>query len=1422
MALDLHDCQFHGPALPEPFVKFELEKELTKRKLLVKTTGDEGRVLQAQWDSMRRRLQGLAASGGPLRVFNHVIEPLMPLVHYSRYEDAPLVQTREDQEAGGTLLMSGDSTVRLRVWTTAFNEDLYAPARRGRAYRFSHLRIAQRVLLTTGERVGLLTNGVQLLLLISDPARPDSTVTIPLDPGWKRQRAVPDSLRLVIALSRPEGLQALPDLVDTARLQQARVTRELRVQARQAVERFIQEVLEHPENRDWFLAHPDRDALATILWHEGLITVYRLLFIFKLEASDDVARSFTFASTSLWRNTFSPSMALASYARGVLEHGVETGSLLEGGLRTLFKMFDAGLECTELHVKPLGGALFGGSMTPVLTQRTWGERAVAHLLDRLLWTPRRRGADTRERVHYGPLDVEDLGRVYEALLELEPGISSEPMCRLRRHKLEVVVPLAQGERYRPAQPLVAGELPDTEDTDTEDTDSEDEEASPRGKKTKVEWMEAIPPHRFYLRIGLGRKASGSYYTPHAFVRFLVQETLGPQVAERSPQDDPQPLAILKLKVLDPAMGSGHFLVEACRFLGEKLYEACRLCDDRALAAERRAEKAGKAECQVAFVEAQQWRQRILDLPDPQDELVKYLPSRSPEGEETGYSQQRAEALCRRLVAVHCLYGVDKNPLAVELAKLSLWLESYGEGLPLTFLDHRLLFGDSLTGPFFEHLLTYPGSGEQLDGLFVQGLTERLTTTLNEALVHVQTLEASVGKNLSDIEQKRAAKAHLDAALAPLQLLASAWSGGVMLGNEACDDTAYEALLRTVVEHDNVQEIIAHTPSLRHMVETGKEGVAYDLVFPEVFYPAGTTAQREGFDAVLGNPPWDALQPLAKEFYAAFDLRILDASTRLERAAIEKRLTADAGVKQAFGAYVAQFDQAKRFTDRCYQYVNRQAHGLPSGAVTDLWQVFAERGMQNLRRGAYIGWVLPSAFHANQSATGIRTLYISNATLKCCYSFENRNKLFEIHASFKFAPVVAQKTIDSYAEFPCAFYLDDLDWLFQDHEPLQYSPDFVRETGGEYLSFLELRSHQDAEVARVSYARGASFGAVRQRLAVRLGVEMDMSKAAHLFTPINAILSHGEDPRDPDVAGHVRERGYLPLHEGKTFHQYDDRWEERPRYLVHLDQIRDKPTWLTPSRYFRLAFRDIARATDERTGIFCILPAGVVFGNKAPCERDPARRPFSSSLSILAMADSFCFDFLLRFKVQATVNLFILDTCPLPALAPFTSPITRFLTHSALRLTCNHAGYASLWYEQLGHTWREPSTTPFTWPVLEGNDARWAVRAVIDAVVADAYGLTREQYTHVLSTFNHKSYPKALELCLARFDELQTMGLEAFAQRYDPYWDIPLNENLPQPVIDFPVPTGGSGESDSASQSTEALKQRRRRAKQAQNQLSMEL
>ncbi len=353
---------------------------------------------------------------------------------------------------------------------------------------------------------------------------------------WKRSREIPDSYRFLLALASPAGVQATPALVEKARLQQTRVTTELRRQARQAIELFIQEILDHPDNRELLASYVDTPHLAKELWREGLITIYRLLFILKLELSDDPARSFSFASTSLWRNTFSPSVALAPYVRAVLDHGAETGHLIEGGLRTLFRMFAEGLQCTELNVQPLGGALFGTDATPMLSRLRWGERAVP-ICSIGCSGHRRREDRARERVHYGPLDVEDLGRVYEALLELEPGIATEPMCRLRRQKLEVVVPVAQGEKYRPTSLEDIASIRDTDETEESDDSSDegDDEAVGRGRKTKIEWIEAIPSGCFYLRVGIGRKATGSYYTPHSFVRFLVQETLGPLVAHEVPK-----------------------------------------------------------------------------------------------------------------------------------------------------------------------------------------------------------------------------------------------------------------------------------------------------------------------------------------------------------------------------------------------------------------------------------------------------------------------------------------------------------------------------------------------------------------------------------------------------------------------------------------------------------------------------------------------------------------------------------------------------------------------------------------------------------------------------------------------------------------------------------------------------------------------
>ena len=216
-----------------------------------------------------------------------------------------------------------------------------------------------------------------------------------------------------------------------------------------------------------------------------------------------------------------------------------------------------------------------------------------------------------------------------------------------------------------------------------------------------------------------------------------------------------------------------------------------------------------------------WRKPSSCLARCKDQALEpvtgYLPSKSL---MPGSSTARAQALCRRLVAVHCLYGVDKNPLAVELAKLALWLESHAEGMPLTFLDHRLVVGDSLTGPFWDKLMFRPGKPDTpVEDLFSQGIYGKLQKALTEALGLVRRLESSVGSDLADVLDKEAVKARLDQALLPFRVAVAAWAGGVMLGPEKCDDLAYSQLLKAIGQTGRLPDVI-ESDALRAQIARG--------------------------------------------------------------------------------------------------------------------------------------------------------------------------------------------------------------------------------------------------------------------------------------------------------------------------------------------------------------------------------------------------------------------------------------------------------------------------------------------------------------------------------------------------------------------------------------------------------------------------
>jgi hypothetical protein len=479
-------------------------------------------------------------------------------------------------------------------------------------------------------------------------------------------------------------------------------------------------------------------------------------------------------------------------------------------------------------------------------------------------------------------------------------------------------------------------------------------------------------------------------------------------------------------------------------------------------------------------------------------------------------------------------------------------------------------------------------------------------------------------------------------------------------------------------------------------------------------------------------------------------------------------------------YQAVFARRQRLVDRLYQHQRFGERGTVMGGKLDLYRVFAERMAQLPGSDGAVGMIVPSAFHANEGATGIRKLYLDHTRIEKCLSFENRKSLFDIHERYKFALIVARRPGPT-CSLRCGFYLTGFQELEEDHRWLDYDRDFIAASGGAYATLLELRDPADLALARQMFLGCRGLGQWMNDAGIALSREIHMSDDAGRFALLRSLPRSDRRLIMPGAVDGVPSRGYLLLHEGKTIHQFSDRREILPRYAISLTVLADKPMSVESALYYRAACREIARSTDERTSIATVLPPGVLCGHTISVERRPARRPNAVALQLVGVMNSFAFDWLLRQKAAIHVSLFILSELPAPQLEPAAE---RLLAHGSLRLCCNHQGFAPLWQEQLGEAGRETSSRS-SWPVIAADADRWQVRAFMDAVVAHAYSLSRAQYERILASFSHKSFQAAPALCLAAFDELARKGLAQFCRDHDPYCDISLVTSQAQRVIDLP-------------------------------------
>ena len=525
------------------------------------------------------------------------------------------------------------------------------------------------------------------------------------------------------------------------------------------------------------------------------------------------------------------------------------------------------------------------------------------------------------------------------------------------------------------------------------------------------------------------------------------------------------------------------------------------------------------------------------------------------------------------------------------------------------------------------------------------------------------------------------------------------------------------------QHDQViQELEARSLALKEILDTAFADHFSDLdrvrpfhwgiEFSEVFYDkSGQPLDSPGFTVIFGNPPWEIIKPDLREFYAQFDARI---ESQLNRRQVEERITElraeDPRREQLWQAQTRLIEENAAFYRQSGDYT-RQGRG-----DTATHKLFIERMYNLLRNSGRLGYIVPSGIYTDLGTQDLREMFLNEGHIQYVFSFSNERFFFPgVDHRFKFALIGAQKGVSSDGfwaafrfnprvavapdELP-AFLADELNLVYVRRKSLEkFSP--------HSLSLMEFQTKNDYEIVEKIYGEWQTFGdEIESTWNAKFTREFDMTNDRALFT---------------------NKRG-LPLYEGKMIHQFDAYFAE-PSYWVNEEAAIDRLQNKTALGYlqYRLAFRDIASSTNERTLISAILPRKVFCNNKTPLiEPTDTDHREQIILFLSGLLNSLALDFIIRQKVSTTLNFFYMESLPMPRLTA-GDPYFDAIVPRAARLTCSRPEFADLWREVMGEEWD-------TSKGATSESERQQLRNEIDAIVAHLYGLSRDEFDHILGTF----------------------------------------------------------------------------------------
>ncbi|MBR5734326.1 MAG: N-6 DNA methylase, partial [Desulfovibrionaceae bacterium] len=820
--------------------------------------------------------------------------------------------------------------------------------------------------------------------------------------------------------------------------------------------------------------------------------------------------------------------------------------------------------------------------------------------------------------------------------------------------------------------------------------------------------------------GNERKKTGAYYTPAQLITSLLETALDPVIARACRSENPEG-GLLSLKILDPACGSGHFLLDAARRVAERLA----------------AQRSGDA--------------------DPSPAAVQ-------------------EAL--RDVVSRCIYGVDINPMSVELCKISLWMEAMEAGKPLSFLDHHIVCANSLLGTTPE--LVRKGLPDEafaaLDGddkAAVSALKKRDRTELSllrqednlfaeeyraavqaiHALAAAKDFDAMPSDTLEQVEAKEAAFKQYKSSdeYRKKKKLCDMWCAAFVTPKRGGSPGNTVGITQNEIRRFCTgKELPEELDALTEKAAGDYQFLHWHIAFPEVM-------AKGGFDVILGNPPWERIKIQEKEWFAARVPAIANALNAAER----KRMIA--GLNKSDPALYQAFTDALRVSAGASHFIrNSGRYPLCGCGDINMYAVFAENMRGAVNAHGRVGCIVPSGIATDDTTKRFFQNMVETKSLLSLFDFENKGIFPGVHSSYKFSLLTTGgglAPLADAAEF--VFFAHGTEEVKDPEKRFPLSLANIAQMNPNTLTCPIFRSRKDAELTKAAYRRvpvlireekkdaaGKVLSPERNLWGIRFNRMFDMSNDSSLFRTYAQLAEAGGELKgnrffvEKDVCLQteigpleVAEGEWLPLYEAKMVHHYSHRWATydgedvrdvqpneladpeftvQPRYWVHEGDVQNRLDSMSWKHGWLMGWRDICRSTDERTVIGAIIPA-VAVGNNLPV--------WVSTSSIAGflpvITSSFACDFFARFKVGGThLNFFIaqqlavlppetfsqsLSWLGTPTIADYIRPRVLELTYTAWDM--------KPFAEELGY-----DGEPFPWDEAR----RFVLRCELDALFFHLY------------------------------------------------------------------------------------------------------